>query len=65
MFWSGNLKQRDCLEDQGVNGSGVLKWILKEIGWEGLDFIICSERASGGLFNTFPQTEFLDYLRNY
>ena len=29
-FWSGNLKKRDCLEDLVINGSIILKWILKK-----------------------------------
>jgi hypothetical protein len=50
--WSGNMKQRDCLEDLGINGSIILKWILNEVGVCGLDHWFRTG-ASGGLMNTF------------
>jgi hypothetical protein len=28
-FWWGNLKERDHLENLGVDGRAILKWILK------------------------------------
>jgi len=31
-FWWGNLKERDHLEYQGVDGRMILKWVLNEIG---------------------------------
>jgi hypothetical protein len=35
-FWWGNLRERDHLEDQGVDGRMILKWIFRM--WEyGLD----------------------------
>jgi hypothetical protein len=35
-FWWGNLRERDHLGDLGVDGSIILKWFFKEIGWEGV-----------------------------
>jgi hypothetical protein len=30
MVWWGNLRKRDHLEDQGLDGRIILKWILKK-----------------------------------
>jgi hypothetical protein len=32
-------KERDHGEDQNVGGWTILKWILREIGWDGVDWI--------------------------
>ena len=29
-FWWGNLRERDHLEDPGIDGRIILRWILKE-----------------------------------
>jgi len=29
-FWWGNLRERDLLEDQGVGGRIILRWILRK-----------------------------------
>ena len=37
VFWYGNLRERDRLEDQAVDGWKILKWICKKhgggVGW--------------------------------
>jgi hypothetical protein len=32
-FWWANSKERDHVEDSGVEQNIILKWILKGIGW--------------------------------
>jgi hypothetical protein len=34
-----NVKGRDHLENPGVDGKIILEWILREIGWEGSDWM--------------------------
>jgi len=37
-FWWGNLRERDHLEDQGVDGGTILRWIFRK--WDGgMDWI--------------------------
>jgi len=38
MFWLGNLRERDYLENPGVGGRITLrrifrKWVVEELGW--------------------------------
>jgi len=33
-FWWGNLKERDYLEDQGIDGRILITIFVKELGWE-------------------------------
>jgi len=33
-FWWGNLMERDHLENMGVDGSIILKWIFRKFYWE-------------------------------
>jgi hypothetical protein len=36
-FWWRNLEERDHLEDSGVDGRIILRWIFKEAGWGCMD----------------------------
>jgi hypothetical protein len=36
-YWLGSQKERDHWEDPDVGGKIIFKWILREIGWEGLN----------------------------
>ena len=39
MFWWGNLRERDHLEDPGIDGRIILRWIFRKADggtWTGL-----------------------------
>jgi hypothetical protein len=38
-YWWESQKERDDYENQDVGGWTILKWILREIGWDGIDWI--------------------------
>jgi len=38
-FWWGNLKERDHLEDQGVDMRIILRWIFRKWDGGGMDWI--------------------------
>jgi hypothetical protein len=38
-FWWGNLRVRDHLEETGVDGRIILKWIFRKWDGEGTDWI--------------------------
>ena len=46
-FWWGNLKERDHLEDSGIDGRMILKWIFGKrdrghgLDWSGLVTASC------------------------
>jgi hypothetical protein len=51
VFWWGNLRERDDLEDPGVNGRIILMWIFRELNGKGMDGLIWLRiRIGGGLF---------------
>jgi len=35
-FWWGNLTERDCLEDPGIDGRIILRWKWDGGAWTGL-----------------------------
>jgi hypothetical protein len=35
----GEVRERDQLKDLGIDGTIILKWYLKEVGWEPVDWI--------------------------
>jgi hypothetical protein len=43
-FWFGNLREKDHVEDRGVDGTIILKWVLEK--WDGgMDWIDLTEMA--------------------
>jgi hypothetical protein len=51
VFWLENLRERDLMEDIGVDGRKILKWILKKwygAIWTGYTRIWLRIRTGGG-----------------
>jgi len=46
-FWRGNLREREQLENPGVDGRIILKWIFRK--WDGACTRLILLRIGGGL----------------
>jgi hypothetical protein len=42
-FWSGNLRERDQLEDPGIDGRIILRWIFRKCDVGDMDWIYLSQ----------------------
>jgi len=51
-FWWGNQTEGDRLEDLYLDGRIILKWLLKEVGWEGVNWMTLRIGISSGLLQT-------------
>jgi len=70
-FWRRNMNERDHLEDLGVDGKLMLKWILSRIAGRGLDSAGLTQGEVEGRCERGIETsgstkcgEFLDWLKN-
>jgi hypothetical protein len=39
IFWLENLKGKDHLEDQGIDGRIIFEQVLRETGWKSVDLM--------------------------
>jgi len=46
-FWWGKLRERDHLEDPGIGGRIILRWIFRKWNGEGIEWIdLAQDRVS-------------------
>jgi hypothetical protein len=43
VFWWGDLREADNLEDLSVDRRTILKWIFNKVGWGGMDWIALAQ----------------------
>jgi len=48
LYWCGNLRERNHLEDPGVDGRIILRWVVQEVGWGAWTGLIWLRRGTGG-----------------
>jgi hypothetical protein len=61
-YWWESKKKRDQWEDEDVGGWTILKWILRETGWDGVDWIdLAQDRELSGSLKCW---EVLEWLHN-
>jgi hypothetical protein len=42
-LWWGDPRERDHLEDLGIDGSINIKMDLQKVGWRGMDWIVLAQ----------------------
>ena len=47
-FWWGNLREREHLEEQGVDGRIILRWLFRKWGVRGWAGLIWLRIGTGG-----------------
>jgi hypothetical protein len=66
-FWWGNLRERDCLDDTGIDGRIILKWIFRKWGVRAQDrerWLAGTCECSNEPLGSIKCREFLDQMRN-
>jgi hypothetical protein len=58
-FWWGNLRESDHLEDTGIDGRIILKWMFRK-SYGGTDWIDLAQNRDrgGGLLNAVVKLRF-------
>jgi hypothetical protein len=70
-FWRGNLRERDHVEDPGIDGRIRLKWTFRKLDvgvWTGLIWLgiwtdVCTCECGNEPSGSIRCREFLDLLR--